>query len=213
VVAAHALERHVADLTACAPGAPAPPTPPGVGDDDGPRRNPWVEAIHLGLDVAGMVPVVGAPADVANAGLYAAQRRYVEAALSAAGAIPIAGDAATAARRGTQAARAIDRATDAARTLSAAERRAVAERISKGHAFDKHVVRKREFPGITTPEQFARHIDQLMGRGEVRPLARGRTAWWDEATSTIVIHTPQAEDWGTAYVVRENGAAYFRGLE
>ncbi|MER7501442.1 DNRLRE domain-containing protein [Nonomuraea pusilla] len=50
---------------------------------------------HLALDVAGMVPVVGEVADLANAGWYALEGNYVDAALSLAGAVPFAGAAAT----------------------------------------------------------------------------------------------------------------------
>jgi hypothetical protein len=49
---------------------------------------------HLALNVVGMLPVVGAPADAINAGWYAAQGDWTDAALSAATAIPFAGDAA-----------------------------------------------------------------------------------------------------------------------
>lgn len=47
---------------------------------------------HLALDVAGMVPVIGAPADLANAAWYAADGDYLDAGLSLAGAIPVLGD-------------------------------------------------------------------------------------------------------------------------
>ncbi|MEV6868092.1 DNRLRE domain-containing protein [Streptosporangium subroseum] len=53
---------------------------------------------HLALDVVGMIPVAGEVADLANAGWYAAEGNYVDAALSLAGAIPFAGTAATAAK-------------------------------------------------------------------------------------------------------------------
>ncbi len=54
--------------------------------------------VHTALDVAGMVPVIGEFADAANAGLYLLKGDYANAALSAASMIPIAGNAATAAR-------------------------------------------------------------------------------------------------------------------
>jgi hypothetical protein len=47
---------------------------------------------HAVLNVAGMVPVIGAPADAINAGWYAAQGDWGNAALSAATAIPGPGD-------------------------------------------------------------------------------------------------------------------------
>lgn len=53
---------------------------------------------HTALDAAGSVPVVGTVTEGVNAGWYAAQGDYVDAATSAAAAIPIAGDAADAGR-------------------------------------------------------------------------------------------------------------------
>lgn len=53
---------------------------------------------HVALDVVGLVPVAGEAADLANAGWYAAEGNYADAALSAAGAIPFAGWGATAAK-------------------------------------------------------------------------------------------------------------------
>jgi hypothetical protein len=42
----------------------------------------WGDAIHEGLDLAGNIPVVGIVADAANAGIYAAEGNYVQAAIS-----------------------------------------------------------------------------------------------------------------------------------
>ncbi len=67
---------------------------------------------HVVLDVAGMVPVVGEAADLANAALYAAEGDWQNAAISAAGAIPIAGNVATTYRLA-------DNAVDASRTVAA----------------------------------------------------------------------------------------------
>lgn len=70
---------------------------------------------HTALDVAGMVPVIGEAADLANAGWYLAEGDKVNAALSAAGAIPFAGNAATAAKWGRKAVNAADVVGDTAR--------------------------------------------------------------------------------------------------
>lgn len=70
---------------------------------------------HTALDVAGMVPVIGEAADLANAGWYAAEGDYTNAALSAAAAVPFAGNAATAAKWGKKAVDAADLITDAAK--------------------------------------------------------------------------------------------------
>jgi len=53
---------------------------------------------HTALDTIGVVPVVGSVAEAANAGWYAAQGDYADAALSGASAIPVVGDATDAAR-------------------------------------------------------------------------------------------------------------------
>jgi len=59
----------------------------------------WLSDLgHAALDVAGMVPVVGAVADVANGAWYAAEGDYLDAGISFAGAIPVIGDAALGAR-------------------------------------------------------------------------------------------------------------------
>ena len=54
--------------------------------------------VHGGLDVLGFVPVLGAVPDLINAGLYSAEGDFGNAALSAASAIPLAGDAVAAAK-------------------------------------------------------------------------------------------------------------------
>jgi hypothetical protein len=61
-----------------------------------------------------MVPVVGEAADLANAGWYAAEGKWADAALSAGSAIPIAGNFATAAKWGKRAVNAADAGADIA---------------------------------------------------------------------------------------------------
>ena len=63
---------------------------------------------HGLLDVAGLVPVVGEAADLANAAWYTAEGDYTMAALSAAAAIPFAGWAATGAKGVIKGARAAE---------------------------------------------------------------------------------------------------------
>lgn len=64
-------------------------------------------ALHLALDVAGLVPVVGEVADGANALIYLAEGDKINAALSAAAMVPGAGMAATGAKLGKKAAGAV----------------------------------------------------------------------------------------------------------
>jgi len=61
------------------------------------------DALHLGLDVVGLIPVVGEVADGANALLYLAEGDKINAALSAAAMVPGAGMAATGAKLGKKA--------------------------------------------------------------------------------------------------------------
>jgi hypothetical protein len=56
------------------------------------------DGIHLALDIAGFVPVIGEAADVANGILYLAEGDYVNAGISFVSAIPVAGDSAKAGR-------------------------------------------------------------------------------------------------------------------
>jgi tetratricopeptide (TPR) repeat protein len=81
---------------------------------------------------------------------------------------------------------------------------AIAEQISSGHAFDKHVVEKGEFKdlGIDSRKSFARFIADIIraAKGDnVRELSNSRTAYWDSATSTVVIHDPSSPDGGTVF--------------
>lgn len=99
----------------------APPPPEGEGGMSA------SDIGHTILDVAGMIPVIGAAADLINAGWYAAEGDYVNAGLSALGAVPGIGDAATAAKLGARgadavagAARAGDDVNDARRAENAA---------------------------------------------------------------------------------------------
>lgn len=53
----------------------------------------WADVGHGALDLAGLVPVLGEPADLANAAWSAAEGNYLEAGLSLVSMIPIVGDA------------------------------------------------------------------------------------------------------------------------
>lgn len=54
--------------------------------------------VHGALDIAGMTPGIGAVADIANAGIYALEGDWGNAAIASAAAIPIVGQGATAAK-------------------------------------------------------------------------------------------------------------------
>ncbi|MEU4066519.1 DUF3990 domain-containing protein [Streptomyces wedmorensis] len=82
-------------------------------DADG--RWGWSDVTHATLDVVGMVPVVGEAADLVNAGIYAAEGDWKNAALSAAAAIPVAGNVATGAKLAKNVAKAVDGGTAVAK--------------------------------------------------------------------------------------------------
>lgn len=71
---------------------------------------------HTILDGAGMVPVLGEAADLANGAWYAAEGDWTNAALSAGAAVPFLGNAATAAKWGNRAIDAADTLSDVTRT-------------------------------------------------------------------------------------------------
>lgn len=85
----------------------------------------------------------------------------------------------------------------------------IGEKISAGHAFDKHVIERGEFPGVTTREQFAGLIKDAVINGESRTLSAGRTAYWSDGT--VVIRDPGTADGGTTFRPTD-GYDYFRGL-
>lgn len=85
----------------------------------------------------------------------------------------------------------------------------IGEEISKGHGFDKHVIERGEFPGVTTREQFASVVENAVMNGESRTLDGGRTAYWSDGT--LVIRNPAAPDGGTAFRP-DDGHDYFLEL-
>lgn len=83
-----------------------------------------------------------------------------------------------------------------------------ARQIASGHAFGKHLT---EFSGlgIRTERQFARHIDSVLANpSAIRNLTKGRTAFWDDVTGTVVIKNPADPDGGTAFIPKQ-GRYYF----
>ena len=73
------------------------------------------EIVHGVLDVAGLVPGFGEPADGINALFYAAEGDHVNAALSAAAMIPFAGVATTAGKLGGKVAKGVTKAAEKAK--------------------------------------------------------------------------------------------------
>lgn len=98
------------------PAAPPQPAqqPQRTSDEPEKKRGFLNKLGHGVLDAAGMVPLVGEPADGVNAIWYASEGDATNAALSAAGMIPILGSAATGAKVGMKGAKAADEAVESA---------------------------------------------------------------------------------------------------
>ncbi len=88
-----------------------------------------------------------------------------------------------------------------------------AREIASGHAFEKHVIKQGEFPGVSNRAQFSEIIEGVLNHPtHVRTLARGRSAYFDEGSGTLVLRNPAAPDGGTAFIPT-NGMNYFQGLQ
>ena len=94
------------------------------------------------------------------------------------------------------------------------EASSIAESIAVGHAFDKHVVERKEFAGISERGQFRDLILEILTNpDEERSLERGRHAFWSEKHFAIVIVNLMSDSKGTAFRPH-NAREYFRsGLQ
>jgi filamentous hemagglutinin len=81
-------------------------------------------------------------------------------------------------------------------------------RIAAGHAFAKH---GREM-GFSTRDEMAAFIDRVIASPSAsRSLSRGRQAYWDDGSGTVVICDPATADGGTAFKP-DRGRRYFEDL-
>ena len=90
----------------------------------------WMDTLHTGLDVVGLIPMVGEVADATNALIYLAEGDHMNAGLSAMAMVPFVGMAAT----GVKAVRTGARASDAAASTAQVARKATQEAPKKGVA-------------------------------------------------------------------------------
>jgi hypothetical protein len=108
---------------------------------------------HTVLNVAGMIPAIGAPADAINAGWYAVQGDWKDAALSAATAIPGVGDFVGGARLGTTA-------------LKIAEDGVKAERATKGSEATKGAEAATKSTEAATKGEVGASIAERVGKNQ-----------------------------------------------
>lgn len=82
--------------------------------------------------------------------------------------------------------------------------------IGTGHAWGKHA---DEYAGIlNTQEEFVSLIESIVRNpDDMRQLQRGRKAYWDSTTETVVIFDPGHSDFGTAFRPGR-GYEYFRDV-
>jgi filamentous hemagglutinin len=146
----------------------------------------------------------------------------IDGALGGAGAAAKAGALATKAKAAAEA----EAKASAAAAKAAAESRSASsanavrlnqqltsQEIAGGHAFDKHVIERAEFPEVSTRQQFAEHIENVINNPTAsKQLNNGRSVFWDDATGTVVIRNPKAADGGTAFRPTQ-GKSYFDGLK
>ncbi len=98
----------------------------------------------------------------------------------------------------------------------------VSVRIASGHAFGKHVLGVEALEGdplfrglgVRTVAQLATHIDNMIANPTAtKALSRGRTAYLDESTRTVVIVNPRSSDLGSVFQPKGNARKYFDGLK
>jgi hypothetical protein len=92
------------------PGSSVPITLDEVVITITPKGNSWsaMDFVHTGLDGIGLIPAFGEIADGANALIYLAEGDHINAGLSAAAMIPLAGYGATAIKYGRKAEKLVD---------------------------------------------------------------------------------------------------------
>ena len=122
------------------------PTPAPVGDEEGWWKGWGSAATHGLLDVVGLIPVIGEPANLIGAGIYGLEGDYASAAMDLAAMWPAGGQAATAAKYGKKAGAAVLEQAEkkAAKELAeAAEARALKEAQQKAEREAREAAQKK----------------------------------------------------------------------
>ena len=63
----------------------------------------------------------------------------------------------------------------------------IAQLIATGHAYQKHVVERKEFPEIESIQDFIELIQQVIVSGQKKVLFGDRIAYWSSFQRTVVI--------------------------
>lgn len=128
------------------------------------------EAIHWSLDLAGLIPFLGEPADLLNAGLYFLEGDAVNATISAASAIPLYGIIASGSRMGWK--------------VIAATTDIQSKRILKWVVNDKGIISfgfrsdlAKNFPTMNTATHQAHHVIPWSTRIQEHPVVQKAADW------------------------------------
>ena len=79
------------------------------------------------------------------------------------------------------------------------EIRDIAEKLTKGHALEKHFIGEKNFSNLRTREDFQKHVENIIRDPDaVKDLDNGRRAYWSN-DGTIVIENPRDPDGGTVF--------------
>ncbi len=154
---------------------------------------------NLGCDV----PVVGSGACAISAGKALSEKRYLDAGSAALNAAPI-GKALNPVKSTYNSLKNVPLKLRKPAPLSNKKISEEADKISNGHAFDKHVLRRGEFQGdmIRTRPQFAKEIEETMKNyTHSGQLKHGRSWYYNERNNMLVLRNPNSIDGGTAFKV------------
>jgi hypothetical protein len=89
----------------------------------------------------------------------------------------------------------------------------IARAMSRGHAYEKHVVDEKLFLEVKSRDDFMDLIARVLANPtHHRELENDREAYFDNKSNTIVIYNPHARDKGTCFRPRA-GLKYFEGLK
>lgn len=83
---------------------------------------------------------------------------------------------------------------------------AISTDIAAGHAYEKHVVTRGEFPGVRTRGELADVVRDVISTGAQKQLPNDRVAYW--RGDVIVVTNPRDPDAGTVFAPKD-GKAYF----
>jgi hypothetical protein len=89
----------------------------------------------------------------------------------------------------------------------------IAQAITDGHAYEKHVLEEKLFPEVKSEKDFKELIAKVIANPtHHRKLENDREAYYDKPSNTIVIYNPRARDRGTCFRPKA-GLKYFEGLK